>query len=307
MNCLLFLNKINQKAGTSNAMKKSINYSTLVGLNDLPLARKLIPHQLEQLSLAGAASIRIVVDDLKTDYQIYLSSLEFLFEQFPQAQIRGLREFHSNYRSSKNKYIVGNKVPERDFRGVPYCGWLAGLEPFNADLHFHSDCDILYGGEEITRWLEHAGQKLDQDVEIFCISPHPGPLGSLRAQSENPLERNGCYLFGKFSSRRFLISKDKEDAMKARPSLVPSRKTIIKNCLKLKSSYENWEMTMSGAISRRGLYRAHSHDCKAWSIHIDKDKGLALEHIDYILSKVEDGDVPELQFGEYDLVVAGWI
>lgn len=284
----------------------TISYSTLVGQLDLPLAKKVIPHQLEKFGASTFTQARIVVDDFSCALSEYENAFAELLEEHQHCRLVGLKAFGRDARADLAKHIEGNRIPERDYRGVPLYGWPAGIEPFETDYHFHSDCDIFYGGLEIADWLEKATRCLDANKSLFCVAPHPGPNGPLLGQSEPPAETDELYVFKTFSSRRFLVSKDIYKILPLPLKAVPSKKVVLRNMLSGKSFANNWEMMVSDEMQKNNLLRGHTKTLDAWAIHVLSDKKQVVEQFGQIVDKIERNDIPEQQKGHYDLLLDAW-
>jgi hypothetical protein len=152
---------------------------------------------------------------------------------------------------------------------------------------------------------------LTRDPTAMFVAPHPGPPaadGCLRGQATYPsTDDEGNFRFKTFSSRRFLMSKQRF------LKLLPTRLcyTSAKRAGLMRLGFGNalrpWEVSVSRSLERSDYYRIHLHDPSAWTLHCPEHSQEWVRSLPNIISQVEKGQFPEGQAGYYDLNLYAWL
>jgi hypothetical protein len=198
---------------------------------------------------------------------------------------------------------------DRDYRGCPLFGWIAGIESSDSEYHVHFDCDVLLHQALNYSWIERGIDLLSVDPSVMCVMPHPGPPrsdGVLYQPNIFSEDARGFYRFPSFSSRRFLISRRKYESLLPMPTTYASRRHYLKSLFSRVSPVQNWEHHVNVAIHRFGVSRAALKDSRAWTLHAP-DHGREFQtRIGSIIAEVEHGRFPASQAGHYDLRLEDW-
>jgi hypothetical protein len=208
------------------------------------------------------------------------------------------------------KYLRSRVSTMRDQRGVPLFGWIAGIEAAQTDFVVHFDSDMLLHQAPGHSWIDTGMTLIEEDPLTMFVSPLPGPPsydGRLRAQAVAPtLDNQGNFRFKTFSSRRFLINKQRFE--KLLPT--PLRYTSIKRRLLMQVGFGNavrpWEYCVSCALQKSKYYRVHLCSPKAWALHCPDHSNAWLDSLPAVIKRVEEGQYPVEQGGHYDLMLPAW-
>ena len=209
------------------------------------------------------------------------------------------------------KYFGSPRIPKaRDHRGVPLFGWLAGLEEAPTDFVVHFDSDSLLHQDPSYSWIDAAMRLMAQDSTVMFVSPLPGPPtsdGGLRGQSVDPIKDNlGNLRFKTFTSRRFLVSKQRFEKMLPTPVAYTSTKRRILMRLGFGNALSTWEDCVSRSLQESEYYRVHLGCPKAWALHCPDHGPDWLEALPSVIRRVEEGQYPAKQAGHFDLTLSAW-
>ena len=198
----------------------------------------------------------------------------------------------------------------RDHRSIPLLAWIAGIEAAETDFVVHFDSDMLLHQAPGHSWIRTGMTLMQEDPLTMFVSPLPGPPasdGRLRAQAVGPtLDKQGNFRFKTFSSRRFLLNKQRFE--KLLPT--PLRYTSIKRRLLMQVRFGNailpWEYCVSCALQESEYYRVHLCSPKAWALHCPDHSHAWLRSLPDVIKRVEEGQYPAEQGGHYDLMLPAW-
>jgi hypothetical protein len=220
-----------------------------------------------------------------------------------------LSSIHGDRHDLSQKYFGARTSKVRDHRGVPRFGWVAGIEAAKTDYVVHFESDILLYQASAYSWLEAGMALLARQPASMFIAPLPGPPvadGRLRGQAIFPTtDDEGNFRFQTFSSRRFLVSKQR--FLKLLPTRVCY--TSIKRAglmrLGLGNALLPWEECVSRALQGSEYYRIHLRCPQAWTLHCPEHSPGWVQSLPNIISKVEKGQYPERQGGTMTLILQG--
>lgn len=198
----------------------------------------------------------------------------------------------------------------RDFRGVPLFGWVAGIEQSTAQYHLHFDSDILIHQDEGEDWIASAIEILRAANDVLCVAPHPGPPpsnGQLRQTAAYQRDARGFFRFQTFSSRRFLIDRQRFASLLPLRPRDASRRHRLRSVFGLGSPLLNWELMVQERQQELRLVRAHLTSPGSWSVHVPDHGAEFCRYVRAIIQSVESGRYPPGQAGHYDLRLADWL
>jgi hypothetical protein len=190
--------------------------------------------------------------------------------------------------------------PLGDYRGAPCYVYFHGFHACRNDLVFHIDGDMVLGGD-LEGWFEEALAQLDRPG-ILTVSPLPGPPttdGHIKQPSlaADPVARR--YEFGGFSTRVFLL--DRRDLR----GIDFNRK--VGGMLRLKSLLLPYRPIMASEVviaqhmQARGLRRVDlGGPGQVFSLHPDYKSEGFLAALPAILRRLDAGDVPQAQQGDFE-------
>ena len=209
------------------------------------------------------------------------------------------------------KYFGARIAKVRDHRGVPLFGWIAGLETAETKFVVHFDSDILLHQDTGFNWIGAGMSLIDEDPTAMFVSPLPGPPtsdGKLHGQAcAHTRDAHGNFRFKTFSSRRFLVSKERLAGLLPTPVAHSSNKRRVLMRLGLGNSVLPWEESVSRALAESDCYRVHLACPDAWAVHSPDHGPDWLRALPDIIKRVEEGRYPREQAGYYDLILSAWL
>ena len=288
----------------------------LAGPRDTGFLKDTLQHLLRMCSFRFG-EILVVADDLprgnrSPDPDIQNSRLTGLLQRLTRdktiTRCIHLSEIASD--GLAEKYFGSRVSTMRDHRGIPLFGWIAGIEAAQTDFVVHFDSDVLLHQAPGHSWLHTGMTLMQEDPLTMFVSPLPGPPscdGSLRAQAAAPaLDNQGNFRFKTFSSRRFLLSKQRFEELLP----TPLRYISIKRRLLMQVGFGNailpWEYCISCALQESKYYRVHLRSPRAWALHCPDHSHTWLRSLPVVIKRVEEGQYPAEQGGHYDLMLPAW-
>jgi hypothetical protein len=205
--------------------------------------------------------------------------------------------------------LTGNPyIPPKDTKGAPFYPYFYGLHAARNDIVLHLDSDLMFGGGSQT-WAREACELLAREESVLACNPLPGPPtpdGELRTQSAPRYPHDSlAFRFSKLSTRLFLL-----DRARLRERLLPLQLrgpirpiSHIKARLHGNPLYMAAELVLSEAMVAAGLYRIDllGADPGMWSLHPPYRSEAFYRELPRLIERVEQGDVPAGQLGDYDL------
>ncbi len=198
----------------------------------------------------------------------------------------------------------------RDYRGCPSLGRVLGLEVPATDYVLHFDSDILLHCRPGFDWVNHGIRLLAENEDVMFVAPLPGPPttdGALRPHSHDfRLDSRGFYRFPHFSSRKYLVDRRRLRALLPLRPRVASRKLWLRGLLRGESALEVWEVLMSQQLEQSKFCRADTSAPAAWTLHAPDHGAAFIEALPGLIERVERGEFPAAQAGDYDLRLDLW-
>ena len=295
--------------------KPKVSLAILAGPPDVSFLEKMVCHIVKANRFAFTR-LTLVIDDLplaKTNDPDALFALKRTAEElFAAGVINRILNLNvpTSLRDQWSQKHFGTRLKwDRDFRGIPLFGWIAGIEDDDSDYHVHFDCDVLLHQSSDFSWIERGIELLQEDATVLCVAPHPGPPagpGQIHQRDAFNVDPRGFYRFHSFSSRRFLIKRRHYESILPLPVKFASRKHWLRSLFTHSSPIQNWEMLMNLRMQVLGLSRACIQDPRAWTLHApDHGQGFR-EKLERIIVSVEKGIFPAQQAGHYDLQLQDW-
>lgn len=290
-----------------------------VAPTDLPHATHILPHQLR--SWSGQVQEIIFTFDLhRTSHggrfgegwaqrrEPMRQLLENLCRDYPNARVVAVDYAPETVREVSLSFIGGSVIPAKDTKGAPFYPYFYGLHVAHNDLVLHLDSDLMFGGSSQS-WTTEACAVLAENQDVLACNPLPGPPtpeNELRTQTASRFEHDSlAFRFSKLSTRLFLL-----DRSRLRERLCPLRlRGPIRPASRVKAQlhgnppYMAAELVISEAMASTGLYRVDllGADPGMWSLHPPYRSAAFYRELPRLIERVETGDVPDAQRGDYDL------
>jgi hypothetical protein len=282
---------------------------------DLRHARQLLPHQLRALG-GQVDKVLLTVDFGPTSQPGALAKAdnaglrEWLQEMrslHRDVDVREVPYDEQSLRSVSDTIFGGRPSPVADFRQRPIYSYLQPVLSAGARWVIHLDSDMfLGGGSQI--WLAEARARLDKDSQAVLASPWPGPPrpdgGLLRQPDVRELEHGKAIAIPNMSSRIFLVDVEAfVDRLAPLPLLPAPWKGRLWAMRQRTEPIEKLELMVTHRMVQLGAYRIDLLGTSPglWSLHPPFRSPTFYERLPEIIARVERGDLPEGQQGDYDL------
>lgn len=211
------------------------------------------------------------------------------------------------------KFFNKDDLPIKAWDGGPFYSYLFGLWKARAKTIIHMDSDMMFGGLSPT-WISEAEEILDTDPDVIFVAPLSGPphpdgvLKGHRLQPGVPVKPYKLpvsYAFNSVSTRIFVT----------RPELIRSRighfewlppspsQQFRARLLGNPPLSREFEVVLSHTMQKRGLIRVdhHGRNTGMWSLHPPFRTAQFYADLPAIIRRVERGDMPAEQLGQYDM------
>ena len=218
-----------------------------------------------------------------------------------------LKSIHSKNRLQFN-------YPYREthcFRGYPIYGSFKQFLDTDSKYILHLDCDMIFYEDPAFSWVQEGIRIMEENEDVLCILPRGGPPtkdGSLH-QGTTPYEvdgKRGLYLFKNFTSRHYLIHRERFLSLLPLKPLWLSWREPIKSRLFGNGKMLCWETMVERAIEKSGMWRADLITDKAWSLHPGDRSEEFFQLLPQIIDSVNRNEFPEEQRGHFDLRLSNW-
>jgi hypothetical protein len=300
---------------------------------DFPHAREVLPHQLRQWGRQvdevlftlevrrSPGRHRHGWDDHRHNMERLLSEL---CEAHPNARVEPVDYSPRARAAVSRRFFGGAAVPIKDQYGTPFYGYFFGLLSSRHRFVLHTDSDMLFGGGG-QAWTAEASRLLAARREVFTCSPLPGPptpdgripphvavrhvLGSTAENGLGPrpykTDVGGpAFAFPAMSSRLFMIDCL---ALGGGGVVLSAASTDLRRSILAliegHPRYQVAEAAVSRAMVERGLVRVDFLGTSPgmWSIHPPYRSAAFYRALPDLVRRIEQGDVPEAQRGDYDI------
>ncbi|MFL6137910.1 MAG: hypothetical protein ACJ74O_08945 [Frankiaceae bacterium] len=289
--------------------------------SDLAHAARTVPHQLRQLGgqvddvlLSVDLGPRAAADALGTDPACgeLRDWIDALRRAHPSERIVARQVDYSPAatRLIADTLFAGRAVPATDFRGRPIHAYLEPMLRAGTPWVLHLDSDMLVGGGSPT-WLAEAQAALASDDRYVLASPYPGPPRPdgrvLRQRGAEQVERDGtgpAVLVPNMSSRVFLVHVPTfVERLAPLPLLGAPLKGRLWTLRQPNPPYEKLELMVTARMVHLGLRRIDllGRPPGMWSLHPPYRSTAFYERLPELVHRVETGDLPEEQAGDFDL------
>ncbi|WP_432491949.1 hypothetical protein [Kineococcus gypseus] len=307
-------------------MSNPVTFEITVSPTDWRHAVHVLPHQLRQW--AGQ------VDDVQFTLNLQQRAgrygtaadeglrtlralLDELCERHPNAHVVEVDTSDAARAAVSERFLGGRPVPLKNHDGGPYYSYLFGWHAARNDLVLHTDSDMLFGGGS-QAWVGEALEVLRTRDDVLCTAPLPGPPTAdgvlperVRAQHarmggeprREPLDSLAYRLHG-CSTRLWLFDRATlSRRLGGMPVEAPRLRSALRARVEGNPPVELPEKSMSRRMNELGLYRVDLLGSGAgmWSVHPTMRSEEFYAALPELVARVESGDVPDAQRGDYDL------
>ena len=228
-------------------------------------------------------------------------NLEFLTTSYDSKSIR-----------SKNRLQFNFPFKETHcFRGYPIYGSFRQFLDTEAKYILHLDCDMIFYEDPTFSWIKEGVRVMEENEDILCVLPRGGPPtkdGSLH-QGTTTFEideKRGLYLFKSFTSRHYLIHRERFLSLLPLQPLWLSWREPIKSRLFGNGKMLCWESMVEHALEKSDMWRADLMTDEAWSLHPGDRSAEFYQLLPEIIDSVNRNEFPDEQRGHFDLRLSDW-
>ncbi len=205
-------------------------------------------------------------------------------------------------------------VPYREthcFRGYPVHGSIHQFHQNDSDYILHLDCDMIFYEEPGFSWIQEGIRVMEENEDILCVLPRGGPPTKNRSlhQGSTPYkvdEKRGLYLFKNFTSRHYLIHRQRFLSLLPLKPLWLSWREPIKSRLFGNGKMLCWEAMVEHTLEKSQMWRADLITEKAWSLHPGDRSEDFHQLLPQIIDSVNQNEFPMEQSGHFDLRLSDW-
>ena len=152
---------------------------------------------------------------------------------------------------------------------------------------------------------------MEENPDILCVLPRGGPPtqdGSLhQGTTEYRIDDNrGIYLFKNFTSRHYLIHRERFISLLPLKPKWLSWREPIKSRLFGNGKMLCWETMVEQALENSNMWRADLMTDQAWSLHPGDRSAEFYQLLPRIIDSVGRNEFPEKQRGHFDLRLNDW-
>jgi hypothetical protein len=302
-------------------MTDSCSLSIMVARTDIPFMMQTIPHLvrscqfhfLERVLFVETAPLSGVFRDRPG-----VGTLEELRDCCDRLLRAGVvdRVMDIDYSEATRKRIYQKHFGQdvrftHDYRGASVFGFIYSLEALSGDHVLHFDSDMLLHQQSSHNWIAEGMALLRSCPDVMFVSPLPGcPTQDGRLKQRHvsyTLDPRGFYGFKTFTSRKFLVNRQRLGQMlPILPSWVSWKRRLL-GMVTGKSALNVWEVMMSEALRSSNYLRADLSSPQAWTLHTPEHGAVFVQALPQVIVGVESGQYPIEQVGDYDLRLEAWV
>ena len=197
------------------------------------------------------------------------------------------------------------------FRGYPSYGSFKQFICTDSKYILHLDCDMIFYEATEYSWINEGIKIMEENEDILCVLPKGGPptkdgilhQGTTQYQVD---EKRGLYLFKNFTSRHYLIHRERFLSLMPMKPLWLSWREPIKSRLFGNGKMLCWEAIVEQALKHSVMWRADLMSDQAWSVHPGDRSEEFYNLLPGIIECVNRNEFPEEQRGHFDLRLNAW-
>ncbi len=245
---------------------------------------------------SGFQLLQNLLEDLERKY-----GFKLMLAEYQKQQIR-----------SQNRVYLGNPYPETHcFRGYPTYASFKQFIDTDAKYVLHLDSDMIFYETPTFSWIKEGVRVMEENKDVLCVLPRGGPPtldGSLH-QGTTPYvvdNKRGLYLFKNFTSRHYLIHRERFLSLLPLKPLWLSWREPIKSRFFGNGKMLCWEAMVELALQKSDMWRADLMSDQAWSLHPGDRSKEFYQLLPQIIDSVNRNEFPEEQRGHFDLRLSDW-
>ena len=197
-----------------------------------------------------------------------------------------------------------------NYRGYPIFGSIFSLEFLKGDYVVHFDSDMLLYQHPDSNWIQSGIDLIGSAPDVMFVSPLSGPPsqdGSLKQRGvAYTHDQRGFYRFKEFTSRKYLVNRKRLEQLAPVQPRWLSEKRRIASLFTGKSALQNWEIMISHCLHETNYVRADLRSPDAWTLHTPDHGPVFIKALPHLIEKVESGNYPTEQAGDFDLKLEVW-
>ena len=301
-------------------MGNSIQVFIFTARSDAKFIENTLPYLIKLLE-KSASEITLILDTRDPSgvlgSTLSQSSLNEISSKIENLQSNFNFEFLATSYDSKSvhsKNRVQFNYPHREthcFRGYPIYGSFKQFTDTEAKYILHFDCDMIFYEEPNFSWINEGVRVMEENEDILCVLPRGGPptkdgLLHQGTTDYNIDEKRGLYLFKNFTSRHYLIHRERFLSLLPLKPLWLSWREPIKSRLFGTGKMLCWESIVEHALEKSDLWRADLMTDQAWSLHPGERSEEFYQLLPQIIDSVNRNKFPEKQRGHFDLRLSDW-
>ena len=223
-----------------------------------------------------------------------------------------LAEYQKQQIRSQNKIFLGNSYSETHcFRGYPIYGSIKQFIDTDSKYILHLDCDMIFYEAPKYSWIQEGIRIMEENEDILCVLPRGGPptkdgslyQGTTQYQVD---EKRGLYLFKNFTSRHYLVHRERFLSLMPMKPLWLSWREPIKSRFFGNGKMLCWEAMVEKALENSSLWRADLMSDQAWSLHPGDRSEKFYNLLPEIIESMNRNEFPAEQRGHFDLKLNAW-
>ena len=220
-------------------------------------------------------------------------------------------DYSPEFRSLAYRKHFGREIGHtHDCYGYPILGSVFPFEDCRTQYLLHFDCDMLLHQAPGHSWIDDGVRVLRSNSDVLFVSPLPAPPhpdGLLKRQESYERDPRGFYRLKTFTSRKFLLDRDRfASCLPIRPRYLSLRGRIERFRTKT-SALRPWETMISAFLKSSRFIRADLDSPNAWTLHTPDHGSRFVEHLPGFIPLIEAGEYPAEQAGDYDQLLEPWV
>ena len=209
------------------------------------------------------------------------------------------------------KYFNRSFGYTHDLRGAPFYGFLFSFEAAQTEYVVHFDSDMLLYQKSGFDWVSAGIQLLQECEDLMFIAPLSGPPSSNGNLNQRGVsyqrDDRGFYRIDAVTGRKFLFEKRRIAKLLPLKKYWVSPKRRIRGWLTRQSPLLQLEIILAETFRERGVFRADLASPNAWTLHTPDHGSAFIAALPEVIRRVETGDYPSIQAGDYDLQLNHWL
>lgn len=219
--------------------------------------------------------------------------------------------YDANYHKQVYKKHFGTPIRfTHNYKGYPILGSIFSIEECKSNYMLHFDSDMLMYQQPNHNWIAEAVKLMEENPQMMFVRPLAGP-----PKNEKKLEQFD--VFKTFGSRVYLIDCKRFDKFLPIPVLwrnynqkwmnnLPTKLQTALSNLTGKGKLDSWEIMVTLGLEQTEYFRANLTNPAAWTLHPKDRSPEFLAALPNMIARIEAGDFPAQQAGEYDLIPEAW-